>query len=91
MTREIREAELQVWQEIIGDCTSFRTKLGKTAIILRVHGQDICISFRLGSKEGAILKRFGKKLVGQKLGILRTDSEAQPIVLRVISKEKSRV
>jgi hypothetical protein len=91
MTSEIREAELQVWQEIIGDCMSFRTKLGKAAVILRVHGQDICISFKLDSKEGAILRRFGRKLVGQKLGILRTDSEAQPIVLRVISKEESRV
>ena len=91
MTREIREAELQVWQEIIGDCISFRTKLGKVAIILRVHGQDICISFKLDSKEGAILRRFGKKLVGQKLGILRTDSEVQPIVLRIIPKEGSKI
>jgi len=91
MTREIREAELQVWQEIIGNCISFRTKLGKAAIILRVHGQDICISFKLDSKEGAILRRFGRKLVGQKLGILRTDSEVQPIVLRIIPKEGSKI
>jgi hypothetical protein len=91
MTSEIREAELQVWQEIIGDCIGFRTKRGKAVVILRVHGRDICISFKLDSKEGAILRRSGRKLVGQKLGILRTDSEAQPIVLRVISKEESRV
>jgi len=91
MTSEIREAELQIWQEIIGDCISLRTKLGKAAVILRVQGQDVCISFKLDSKEGAILRRFGRKLVGQKLGILRTDSEVQPIVLRIISKEKSRV
>jgi len=91
MTSEIREAELQVWQEIIGDCKSFRTERGKAAVILRVHGQDICISFKLDSKEGAILRRFGRKLVGQKLGILRTDSEIQPIALRIIPKEKSRV
>jgi len=91
MTPEIREAELQVWQEIVGDCISFRAKRGKAAIILRVHGQDICISFKLDSKEGAILRRLGRKLVGQKLGILKTDSEIQPIVLRIISKEESRV
>jgi hypothetical protein len=91
MTSEIREADLQIWQEIIGDCKSFRIKRGKAVLILRVHGQDICISFKLDSKEGAILRRSGRKLVGQKLGILRTDSEVQPIVLRVISKEESRV
>jgi len=91
MTSGIREAELQVWQEIVGDCISFRTRRGKATIILRVQGKNICLSFKLDSKEGAILRRFGRKLVGQKLGILRTDSEAQPIVLRVIPKEESRV
>jgi len=50
-------------------------------LILRVHGQDIYISFKLDSKEGAILRKIGKKLVEQKLGILRTDSEVQSIVL----------
>jgi hypothetical protein len=88
---EIREAELQVWQEIVGDCISFRTKQGKASIILAVHGQNICLSFKLDSKEGASLRRFGRKLVGQKIGILRTDNDTQPIVLRIISKEGSRV
>jgi hypothetical protein len=91
MTPEIPETELHVWQEIVGDCISFRTKQGKTTIILRVHGQNICLSFKPGSKEGAILRRFGRKLVGEKLGILRTDSEMQPIVLRMIPKEEPKV
>jgi hypothetical protein len=88
MKSEIREAELQVWQEIVGYCISFRTERGKAAIILSVHGQDVCISFKLDSKEGTILRRFGRKLVGQKLGILKTDSEAEPIVVRLIPKEE---
>lgn len=90
MTSGIREAELQIWQEIVGDCISFRTKQGKATIILRVHGQNICLSFKLNSKEGTILRRFGRKLVGQKLGILRTDSEIQPIVLRIMQKGESK-
>jgi len=91
MTSENQETELNIWQKIVGDCISFRTKRGKATVILRVHGQDICISFKLKSKEGAILRKFGRKLVGQKLGILRTDSEVQPIVLRIIPKEESKV
>jgi len=91
MPLRVKEMKLQIWQEIIGDCKSFRTERDKATVILRVHGQDISMSFKLDSREGAILRKIGKKLVGQKLGILRTDSEVQPILLRVISKEESRV
>jgi len=91
MTPEIRETELQIWQEIIGDCISFRTKRGKATVILRVHGQDIRLSFKLDSKEAAILRKLGRRLVGQRLGILKTDSETQPIVLRIIPREESKV
>jgi len=91
MTLDIQETKLNIWQEIVGDCISFRTKHRKTTVVLRVHGQDVCLSFKLDSKEGAILRKLGRKLVGQKLGILRTDSEVQPIVLRIIPKEESKV
>jgi len=91
MASENQETKLNVWQEIIGDCISFRTEHGKATVILRVHGQDICLSFKNDSKEGRILRKLGRKLVGHKLGILRTDSNVQPIALRIIPKEESKV
>jgi hypothetical protein len=76
---------------IANDCISFRTKVGKATIIPRVHGQNIRLSFKLNSRERGMLRRSGRKLVGQRLGILRTDSETQPLVLRIIPREESKV
>jgi hypothetical protein len=56
----------------------------------KVYGQNMRITFKRDSKEGAILERLGKRLVGQKLGVLRADSETEPIVIRLIPKEEPR-
>ena len=86
---DIKEIKLQIWQEIIGDCVKFEAKKDQVTVILRVCGQNVRIAYQRDSKEGIILRRFGRKLVGQKLGILRTDIPAKPIVVRIIPKKKS--
>jgi hypothetical protein len=59
-------------------------------VILRVCGQNVRIAYERNSKEGIILRRFGRKLVGRKLGILRTDNPVKPIVIRIMPKEASK-
>lgn len=81
--------KLQTWQEITGVCVKFEAKQDQVALILRVHGQNVRISYKPNSKEGIILRKFGRKLVGRKLGILRTDNSAQPIVIRIMHREAS--
>jgi len=90
MKTEIREMKLQIWQEIIGDCVKFEAKKDQVAIILRIYGQNVRITYERNSKEGIILKRFGRKLVGRKLGILRTDNPVKPIAVRIMLKEASK-
>jgi hypothetical protein len=90
VSNEIREMKLQLWQEIIGECIKFEAKQNQVAITLRVYGQKIRIAYDRNSKEGIILRRLGRKLVGRRLGILRTDDPLKPIVLRIMSKEASK-
>jgi hypothetical protein len=90
MSLRVKETELQIWQKIIGDCVKFRAERNRISLILKVYGQNMRITFKRDSKEGVILERLGKRLVGQKLGVLRTDSEAEPIVIRLIPKEEPR-
>lgn len=89
MASEVREMKLEIWQEIVGDCIRFQATKDQVAIILRVYGQNVRIAFKHGSREGIILMKIGRKLVGRKLGILRTDNEMQPIVIRIISQGAS--
>lgn len=90
MPLRVKETELQIWQEITGDCIEFRAERNRISLTVKVYGQNMRIAFKRDSKEGAILERLGKRLVGQKLGVLRTDSEAEPIVIRLIPKEEPR-
>ena len=89
MKTDVRDIKLQAWEEIIGGCVKFEAKKDQVVVILRVCGQNVRIAYPRDSKEGIILRRFGRKLVGQKLGILRTDIPAKPIVVRITPKKKS--
>ena len=51
--------------------------------------QSVQIAYQRNSKEGIILRKFGRRLVGQKLAILRTDIPAKPIVVRVVVNKDS--
>jgi len=71
-------------------CDPTNSLFREIKLILKVYGQNMRITFKRDSKEGAILERLGKRLVVQKLGVLRIDSEAEPIVIRLIPKEEPR-
>jgi hypothetical protein len=89
MKSHLKEIKLQAWEEIIGNCVEFEAKNARIVLILRVCGQNMRIAYPRDSTEGSILRKFGRKLVGQKLGILRTDIPAKLIVVRIIPKKKS--
>jgi len=88
MKTDIKEIKLQIWEEVIGDCVKFEVKKDRVAVILRAC-QNMQIAYPRGSEEGIILGRFGRKLIGQKLEILRTDIPAKPIVVRVMPNKDS--
>jgi len=81
MTSRIKETELQVWEEIIGDCIRFEVKENKVVVVFRCCN-CMRITFPLNSNEGIILRGLGRKLVGQKLEMLRTDIPSKAIVVR---------
>jgi hypothetical protein len=88
MKTDIKEIKLQIWEEIIGNCVKFEDQKDQVVLVLRTC-QNMQIAYQRKSKEGIILRKFGKKLIGRKLGILRTDIPAKPIVVRIIPKKKS--
>lgn len=90
MKTDIKEIKLQIWEEIIGNCVKFEDKKDQVVVILRAC-QNMQIAYQRNSKEGIILRRFGRKLVGRKLGILRTDIPAKPIVVRIMPKKKDKM
>jgi len=87
MKTDIKEIKLQIWEEIIGNCVKFEDQKDQVVLMLRTC-QNMQIAYQRNSKEGIILRRFGRKLVGRKLGILRTDIPAKPIVVRMIPEKK---
>lgn len=91
MKSDVRDIKLQVWEEIIGACIKFEDKKDQVVVILRVCGQKVRIAYQRDSKEGIILRRFGRKLVGQKLGILRTDIPTKPIVVKSYRRRNRQV
>jgi len=89
MKTDVKEIRLQVWEEVIGKCVKFETKKDLAVVILRICGRRVRMVYTRDSQEGIILKRFGRNLVGQKIGILRTDIPAKPIIVRIMPKKNS--
>jgi hypothetical protein len=91
MKTDAKGIKLQVWEEIVGDCVKFEGEKDQVVVILRVCGQNMRVAYQRDSKEGIILGKFGRKLIGQKLEILRTDIPAKPIIVRVMpNKDPAR-
>jgi len=88
MKTDIKEMELQVWEEIVGECVKFEVKGDQVVVTFRCC-QNMRIAYQRDSGEGIILREFGKKLVGRKLAILRTDIPSKPIIVRVMPKKNS--
>jgi len=89
MKTNVKEIRLQVWEEVIGKCVKFETRKDQVVVIFRICGPKVRIAYPRNSDEGIILRRFGRKLVGQKIGILRTDIPAKPIIVRIMPKGDS--
>jgi len=89
MKTDVKEIRLQVWEEVIGKCVKFETKKDQIVAILRICGRRVRMAYPHDSQEGIILKRFGRKLVGQRIGILRTDIPAKPIIVRIMPKNST--
>jgi len=83
-----KEIKLQIWEEIIGNCIKFEDKKDQVVVIVRAC-QNLQIAYQRNSKEGIILRRFGRKLLGRKIRILRTDIPSKPIIVRVMLKKNS--
>jgi ABC-type enterochelin transport system substrate-binding protein len=66
MKTDVKEVKLQVWEEIIDNCVKFETKKDQVVVILKVCGQKVRMAYTRNSQEGIILRRFGRKPVGQK-------------------------
>jgi hypothetical protein len=88
MKTDTKETKLQVWEEIIGDCAKFEVRKDQVVVIFRAC-QNMQLAYRRNSKEGIILRKFGRRLVGQKLATLRTDIPVKPIVVRVMPNNDS--
>jgi hypothetical protein len=89
MASRIKEVELKVWEEIVGDCIRFEVKKDQVAVVFRCSPYYKVV-FPCESKEGAILRELGIKLVGQKIGLIRTDIPAKPISVRTVTQEAEK-
>lgn len=90
MPSRIKEIELKVWEEIVGDCIRFEVKKDQVAVVFRCT-QYYKVVFPGESKEGAILRDLGTKLVGQKIGLIRTDIPAKPISVRTVTQKPEKI
>jgi hypothetical protein len=48
------------------------------------------IAYPRESKEGIILRRFGKKLLGNRIAIIQTEIPAKPIIVRAIPPKNAK-
>jgi hypothetical protein len=87
MKTDIKEIKLQIWEEIIGNCVKLEDKKDRVVVTLRTC-QNMQMAYQRNSKEGIILRRYGRKLVGRRVGILRTDIPTKPIVIRIVPKKR---
>ena len=80
---ETREIKLKIWEEIVGDCVELSVEDDYIAVYLTVNRHTSKVVFPYESEEGCILRKTRDKLVGKKIGILRTDDSARPIVVKI--------
>lgn len=80
----LKEVKLQVWEELVGECINFEMKKDHVIVMLRVCGCVMRITYLCSSAEGMALRKFGNKLMGQKIGILRTDIPEKSVVVRTM-------
>jgi hypothetical protein len=83
-TGNCQPAVLHVWEEIIGKCTGFSFEGDDLAISLSVNRQQLVIN--IPKYQNASVFKSGLKLVGHKIGIMRSDNSTRQFVIRIIEK-----
>ncbi|MGA2681874.1 MAG: hypothetical protein ABSF44_08755 [Candidatus Bathyarchaeia archaeon] len=75
MKNQIKEKELELWQEIVGERLSIEEKAGTSAAILRVQTEAL---------EAEAIQNLETNF-GQKTAILKTGNPSQPNSIRTLS------
>jgi hypothetical protein len=79
---EINTIWLDLWDEFVGVLKG----LGKDDSTFRVSFEGCRLIFNLDSEEAKIAQKIlHHNLIGQKIGLLRTDIPGKPILVRIIA------
>jgi len=87
MSNHVREVQLDVWEEIVGRCNKVSIDGKKVILFLTVRGQELRIAFNSESKEAIALRKIRNKIVGKRIGLLKTDDAVRPIAVRIIEND----
>jgi len=82
-----KELQLDAWEEIVGKCNSVSIEGTKIILFLTARGQELRIAFNSESKEAIALRKIRNKIVGKKIGLLKTDDAIRPIAVRIIEND----
>jgi len=79
-SRKMKKIHLSPWTELCGKLLGISTN----DYLVNVKIGDRVISFQHGSHEAKLVKQNLVKLVGKKVGVLKTDLPEKPLVIRVL-------
>jgi hypothetical protein len=76
-TDRLEEIRPCLWEEIVGQCLNAHRDAEEVSLTLKVKGKAVRVVIP-APNENSLLS----ELIGQRLGILRTDDQARPFVVR---------
>lgn len=81
---------LRPWEEIIGtlDCTEI-DDTGMTALLTCTYQKHIAVAIERGHTKAPELQQQLRKLLGQRIAILKTDNPQEPLIIRTINETKA--
>ncbi len=88
--KEVDRISLSPWEEVVGELVEVKVNEGFVKVIIDTqHIVSSVIEYPEDSSEGGILKEDLQEVGrNQKIGILRTDVESKPLVVRKIETKK---
>ena len=78
--------QLQPWEEMICECIAFSIENGELTIDLIANDQQFRIISHVRFDAG-VSAFNGSKWIGNKIGVLKTDNQNVPVVLRIIEEK----
>jgi len=77
------EIRLQDYCECVGFLSALEVRQdAQVAVVLRARDNNVRLAFPAGAEGEALIRELGNAPVGQKVGILKTDSSQHPILVR---------